>query len=113
MRNLMQYNGYSAKVEYSDEDNCFFGVILGVNDSISFEGQSTAELNKAFKEVVDDYLDMCKRLAKEPDKTYKGSFNVRINPELHRQAALLAASSGLTLNKFIESAIDQRVHKYE
>jgi predicted HicB family RNase H-like nuclease len=109
----MQYNGYNAKVEYSDEDKCFFGAIIGIDDSISFEGQSTVELNNAFKEAVDDYIDMCKRLDKEPEKTYKGSFNVRINPELHREAALLAASSGLTLNKFIESAIDQRVHKYE
>ncbi len=105
----MQYNGYNAKVEYSDEDKCFFGVIIGINDSISFEGQSIEELKEAFKEAVEDYLDMCKRLSKEPEKTYKGSFNVRINPMLHKQAALVAAANGLTLNKLVEAAVEQCV----
>ena len=110
MKNLMQYNDYFAKVEYSDEDKCFFGTILGIADSISFEGESIEELQKSFKEAVEDYVDMCKRLKKEPEKTYKGSFNVRIDPELHKQAALQAAAKGLTLNKLVESAIRQKVN---
>lgn len=111
MKNLMKYGDYSAKIEYSEEDSCFFGSIIGINDSISFEGQSIAELEASFKEAVDDYLDLCKRLGKNPEKTYKGSFNVRIKPELHKSLALMAASRGVSLNKLIEGAIENMVKK--
>lgn len=111
MKNIMKYKNYYGKVEYSDEDQCFFGVIIGINDCVSFEGQSIDELHTSFEEAVDDYLQMCIRIKKEPEKTYKGSFNVRINRDLHRKAALLATSSGMTLNKFVESAILQKVEK--
>ena len=111
MKNLLEYNGYYAKIEYSDEDNCFFGTIVDINDSISFEGQNIKELKAAFTEAVEDYLDMCKRIGKEPEKSYKGSFNVRIDPELHKKAVLLAASKGVSLNSIIETAIEHEVLK--
>ncbi len=111
MKNLLEYNGYYAKIEYSDEDSCFFGTFVDINDSISFEGQNIKELKAAFVEAVEDYLDMCKRIGKEPEKSYKGSFNVRIDPELHKKAVLLAASKGVSLNSVIETAIENEVLK--
>ena len=108
MKNLMEYKDYYAKIEYSSEDDIFFGSIIGIDDSISFEGNSISELKKAFHEAVDDYLDMCRKMGKEPQKYYKGSFNVRISPEIHRKADLLARSKKMSLNKFVENAINEK-----
>ena len=109
MKNLMEYKEYYAKIEYSSEDDIFFGSIIGIDDSISFEGNSISELKKVFHEAVDDYLDMCRKMGKEPQKYYKGSFNVRIAPEVHRKAILLARSKRISLNKFVEKAIRDRI----
>lgn len=109
MSNVLKYKDYYGSVEYSAEDDCFFGKIIGINDLITFEGNSTTELKQAFDEAVDDYLLMCERNGKEPDKTYKGTFNVRINPDLHRTAAIYASTHGKTLNSFVEEAIQHMV----
>ena len=105
MKKLMEYKGYNAKIEYSDNDKCFWGELLYINDSISFEGQSVDELKKTFEEAVEDYIETCRNLKKEPEKPFKGSFNVRITPELHKKAALKAASEGVSLNQIVEKAI--------
>ena len=104
----MEYKEYYAKIEYSSEDDIFFGSIIGIDDSITFEGNSISELKKAFHKAVDDYLDMCQKIGKEPQKYYKGSFNVRISPEIHRKADLLARSKKMSLNKFVENAINEK-----
>lgn len=105
MRNVMEYNGYFAKIEYDSDDDLFFGTILGIADSIGFEGKNTDELKVAFHDAVEDYLDLCKRMNKEPQKNYKGSFNVRISPEIHKRAVIIAISKGISLNQFVETAI--------
>lgn len=109
MKNMMEYKGYYAHIEYSDEDNCFFGTIAGIADVVSFEGNSTEELKEAFIEAVEDYLHICKRQGKEPQKAYKGSFNVRINPELHKRAVLAATADGISLNQLVEKAVKNYV----
>jgi len=113
LKNLMKYGDYCAKIEYSPEDHCFFGWLMGINDSISFEGQSITELESSFKEAVDDYIDLCERMGKEPEKTYKGSFNVRIKPELHKKLDLMAASKGTSINKMIELAVENMPMKID
>jgi len=105
MKNNMSYNGYCGSVEFSEEDNVFFGRIIGVNDRITYEGDNVNSLRRAFEEAVDDYLDMCKQLGKEPEKIYKGTFNVRIAPDLHKQLALFSSSNGKSLNSTVEEAI--------
>lgn len=109
MSNALKYKDYFGSVEYSAEDDCFFGKIIGVNDLVTFEGTSTRELKQAFHEAVDDYLLICERCGKTPEKPYKGSFNVRIRPEVHRRAALYANAHGRTLNSFVEEAIVNRL----
>lgn len=111
MKNMMEYKGYFAHIEYSDEDNCFFGTIAGINDVISFEGDSIEELKKAFADAVEDYLGICNRQGKEPQKAYKGSFNVRIDPELHKRAALAASAGGISLNQLVEKAVQNYVNR--
>ena len=103
--NLLHYKGYSAKPEYSVEDRIFYGVILGIDDFVDFSSANAEELEKEFHAAVDDYLEFCKEIGKEPQKEYKGSFNVRVSPELHKQAAVCAAMENISLNRFVENAL--------
>ncbi|MCF2446098.1 type II toxin-antitoxin system HicB family antitoxin [Dyadobacter sp. CY345] len=105
MINSLTYNGYTASISYSSEDEVFFGKIIGLNDLITFEGTSVAELKQAFQEAVEDYLETCKELNKSPEKTYKGVFNVRVPSTLHKKVATLAAQHDITLNDFVKSVL--------
>lgn len=105
MNSMLEYKGYNAKIDFSSEDDIFFGSIFGIEDNISFEGSSVQELKTAFIEAVDDYLDMCNRLGKQPEKEYKGSFNIRVSPEVHKKAAIKALNNGISLNQFVEQSI--------
>lgn len=105
-REAMEYKGYFAVPEYSVEDEVFHGKVLGINDLVDFEAESVPEMKEAFKEAVDDYLEFCKEIGKEPEKTYSGCFNVRISSELHRTAAIRASALKVTLNRYVEMAIE-------
>ncbi|MGN0609156.1 MAG: type II toxin-antitoxin system HicB family antitoxin [Oscillospiraceae bacterium] len=106
MKNAMEYKGYFGTVEYSESDNILFGKVIGIGSLISYEGSSVDELRSDFEAAVDDYLELCAEKGIEPDKTYKGSFNVRISPELHRSLALYSASHNQSLNASVEAAIE-------
>jgi predicted HicB family RNase H-like nuclease len=112
MNNTLEYKNYHSKIEFSANDRIFFGTIIGISDLVTFEGESVSEIEKAFHEAVDDYLDMCMRYGKEPDKAYKGSFNVRISPDLHKKIAIEAIRCNISLNQFVECAIKKYV-EYE
>ena len=105
MKNTLCYKGYYGSVEFSDEDNVFFGRIIGINDRITYEGDNADALRHDFEEAVEEYIETCAQLGKEPEKAYKGTFNVRIEPMLHRQLALYSASNGRSLNSTVEEAI--------
>ena len=105
MKNTMSYKGYYGSVEFSYDDNVFYGKIIGINDRITYEGDNVKYLRQDFKDAVDEYLETCSQLGKNPEKVYKGTFNVRITPTLHRQLALYSASTGKTLNATVEEAI--------
>jgi predicted HicB family RNase H-like nuclease len=111
MNDILEYKTYYGEVHFSAEDEVFYGKVIGINDLVSFEGSTVKELKKAFHEAVDDYLATCKEFGKDPEKTYKGSFNVRIPSELHRQAARYAALKNMTLNDFVRHAIATIVTK--
>ena len=106
MSDILEYKSYYATIHFSAEDEVFHGKITGINDLVSFEGTTVAELKVAFHEAVEDYLETCKDLGREPEKTYKGSFNVRIPSELHRKAARRATLQKMSLNDFVRYAID-------
>jgi predicted HicB family RNase H-like nuclease len=105
MNDILEYKGYYASLHFSSEDEVFYGKLLGIDDLVNFEGASVKELKKAFQEGVDDYLETCKELGKEPNKTYKGTFNVRITTDLHKEAANFAAIHNISLNDFVKTAI--------
>ena len=109
MNNLMEYKGYVGSVEFSPSDESFYGKVQGIRSLISYEGTTASELVSDFHGAVDDYLSMCEAEGKEPEKAYKGSFNVRISPELHRDAAIYAIEHEITLNSFIERSIEREL----
>lgn len=110
MGKLMEYKGYHAKIEYSDTDETFVGQVIGLADIIIFDGDSIAELTDSFHIALDDYLEFCKELGKEPEKEFKGSFNVRIEPELHKKAVIEAERRDISLNQYVSEAIEQHVN---
>lgn len=70
--NAMSHKGYTARIEYDNEDRIFVGRIAGTRDIVSFHGTSVNELEKAFREAVEDYLDACEKLGQSPNKTASG-----------------------------------------
>lgn len=109
MSNTIEYKGYVGSIEFSAEDALFFGKVLGIRALISYEGENARALLEDFHCAVDDYLELCAAEGIEPEKAYKGSFNVRISPELHKKAVIAAMSRQMTLNRFVESSIEQAV----
>lgn len=109
MNNTMEYKGYVGSVEFSEEDALFFGKVLGVRALISYEGENARDLVEDFHSAVDDYLELCAAEGVEPEKAYKGSFNVRISPELHKKAAIAAMAKQISLNRFVEESIIRAV----
>jgi len=107
MNSMLEYKGYHATIEFDADDNIFVGEVFGITDSLNFHGASVSELKKMFKQCIDNYLDLCKQIGKNPDKEYKGSFNVRIPPEMHKKAALEATRQRITLNQYVVRAIEQ------
>lgn len=105
MKNILNYKGYIGTVNFSEEDKVFFGKVTGITDSISFEGDTVENLIEDFHSAVDEYLAFCSENQKQPEQQYKGSFNVRIAPELHRKASLDAMAKNISLNKYVEEAI--------
>ena len=105
----MKYKDFHASVHFSLEDEIFYGKIEGIDDSVTFEGDSVSGLKYAFKEAVVDYLSICKKICKDPHKSFKGSFNVRIKPELHKQASFKSLEKGVSLNQLVEEAITMYV----
>ena len=106
MKNIMEYKGYWAEIKYSDEDECFCGVVEGLeHDSISFEGETVKELKKDFKDAIDDYLQFCKEVGDEPEKQCKGSLNVRLGTELHTKAKMKSIEENISINELIKNAV--------
>jgi predicted HicB family RNase H-like nuclease len=113
VKDIMEYRNFYGSVHYSSEDHVLYGKIIGINDMITYEGREVRELEKNFQEAVDDYLESCRILGKEPEKTYKGSLNVRLTPELHRKAAIMANYRKTSLNNFIKIAVKKAVREIE
>lgn len=103
----MTYKGYAACLEYSAEDDCFIGHIAGIHDVIGFDGQSVAQLRKAFEEAVDDYLKTCKKLEREPQKPYSGKILLRVSPEIHAKVAIKAQTLGKSLNAWLVEVLEE------
>ncbi len=107
--NTLKYKGFIGSVAFSEEDNVFFGKIEGIEGLVNFEGESVKDLTDAFHEAVNDYLAYCKEEGVEPRKSYSGSLNVRLTPDLHSRVAYLAKEAGVSINSFIRKAVEKQV----
>jgi predicted HicB family RNase H-like nuclease len=107
MSNTMSYNGYTARIEYDDEDGILFGRIAGISDGVGFHADTVEDLRAAFHEAVDDYIETCAKVGKDPQKAYSGKMMFRVDPEVHRKAALAAELAGKSLNQWAEEALEK------
>ena len=109
MTDKLVYKDFIGTVHFSTKDSVFFGKLEGINDLVTFEGETVKALKTAFEESVNDYIELCKEVGKDPLKSFKGSFNVRITPELHSKAFTKASLKGESLNQFVQEAIRKEV----
>jgi predicted HicB family RNase H-like nuclease len=108
---MLTYKGYHARVEYRPDDGLLFGKVIDLRDTVIFEAETAKEVEAAFHAAVDDYLDFCAEIGKDPDRPYSGRFNVRLNPDLHRAAAIAAEDEEESLNAFVGKAIEHEVKR--
>jgi predicted HicB family RNase H-like nuclease len=109
MKDMMTYKGYFGSVHYNDDDKVFYGKLEFVRALVSYEGMDVLSLRTAFEEAVDDYLDLCREIGKNPEKPFKGTFNIRLDSSLHQRLVVHAMGEGKTLNAFIKDALEKAV----
>lgn len=108
---FLEYKGYRGSVHYNNDDRVFFGKVMFIPALVSYEGTDVNSLNRSFEEAVDDYLELCEQQGKAPAKPFKGSFNVRVTPELHQRAAEHAAHRHTKLNSVVSEALQEYLER--
>jgi predicted HicB family RNase H-like nuclease len=103
----MKYKGYTGVAEFDNEAGVIFGHVIGLRDVITFQGESVEELNEAFHDSVDDYLEFCESRGESPEKPFSGQFILRIKSELHRALSNAAEAEGVSLNSLVESRLER------
>ena len=103
---MLKHKGYTGYVIYDDQARIFHGEIVGIRAVITFQGSSVDEIEVAFRDSIEDYLDWCKKRAKEPEKPQSGKFNLRMPPELYVKVATQASQEGLSINSYIVKRLD-------
>ncbi|MES9905159.1 MAG: type II toxin-antitoxin system HicB family antitoxin [Sedimenticola sp.] len=106
---LMQYKGFYGSIEASVEDGCLYGKLEFIDPLVNYEGDTVHALETAFHEAVNDYIQTCQTLNVEPQKPYRGSFNVRIGRGLHRAAVIAAKQRNMNLNELVTQAIKREL----
>lgn len=109
MGNSLTYRGCTALVSFDAEGAYLYGTVSGIRDKVYFEGTGVRQIERSFHDAVDDHLAFCVEKGKEPEKPFKGTFNVRVGSDLHERAALKAAERGESLNQFVIGAISAAV----
>lgn len=107
MSNTLEYKGYIGSVEFSAEDEVFHGKLEGIRDLVSYEATEVEGLKRAFHQAVDDYLTTCEKKHKKPEQAFKGVFNVRVRPDLHRRAFIYSTEHRKKLNNIVSEALEQ------
>lgn len=105
----LNYKGYLGTIEPQLEDDSLYGKLAFIRDLVTYEAPTLAQLKKEFEFSVDAYLQDCQELGREPNQPFKGSFNVRTTPELHRMA--VKAAGDMSLNAFVSQAIAEKVER--
>jgi predicted HicB family RNase H-like nuclease len=106
---MLDYKGYTGHVEFDNEAGIFHGEVLDLRDVVTFQGKSVEELEEAFKDSIDDYLDFCKARGEEPDKPFSGKLMLRLPPELHRKVYTTSKQAGKSLNQWIAEQLARAI----
>lgn len=112
MNELLKYRNLIGSIEVDLRNKILHGKIIGIDDLISYEADNVDNLEKEFKAAADDYIETCKAIGKKYTKSYNGTFNVRINADLHKKAVMVAMHKGKSLNRLVEEAIQKYVKSY-
>ena len=106
---VLKYKNFIGSVEYSETDKILFGKVQGIRGLISYEGQNVEELEQDFRAGIDEYLEIWKEKGIEPQKSFTGTFNVRIPSDTHSMAVVKAQELGINLNTFVKYAIEEKL----
>jgi len=104
---LLSHKGYHGSIEPSLEDGVLNGQVLFIVEKITYQASTVSEMQRAFEAAVDRYLTSCLERAISPERPFKGQFNVRIAPDLHKSAAIRAEQEQTSLNNVVVSALRQ------
>lgn len=107
---ILKYKDYEGTAELDMARRICRGKILFIDDLVTYEAASPAELQAEFEAAVEDYIETCTTLGREPQKPLRGQFNVRIPPALHKAAALRALADNVSLNDVAVRALDAFVN---
>jgi predicted HicB family RNase H-like nuclease len=108
---MMEYKGYVGRVEYDDEAGIFHGEVINTRDVITFQGAAVAQLKRAFRDSVEDYLAFCSERGEDPEKPFSGQFVTRVSPDLHRRVNIAARLSGKSLNAWVAEQLERGVQQ--
>jgi predicted HicB family RNase H-like nuclease len=108
----MEYKGYIGTVDFDDKARIFHGDVINTRDVITFQGTSVDEIEKAFQDSIDDYLEWCEKDGTNPEKPYSGKFNLRLSPELHKEVTLTAKKLKISINSFVEKALQDEINVF-
>ena len=106
MNNLMEYKGFTARIEFSADDNVFFGRLLGIDDIVTFEAETVEDLRRSFEEAVDFHIEVCEKTGKKAKKQYSGKVLLRLPNTLHERIAEAAAKNGKSINEFSKEILE-------
>ena len=110
MKNVMIYKGYMARIEFDPRDSIFFGKVLGIEDSITFHGDTVEDLIADFHAAIDHYIADCSATGRKPLKPASGKLMLRVSPEIHAKAITVAKASGKSLNQWAVEVLDKATH---
>lgn len=98
---MLKYKGYTGYVVYDEEAHIFHGEVAALRAVITFQGTTVNEIEQAFKDSIDDYIEWCRKRGKQPEQTCSGKFNLRMPPEVYAKVVAHAAQEGLSINSYI------------
>lgn len=104
---MLKYKGYKGHAEFDDEVEVFHGEVLHLRDVITFQGTSVEELEKEFRDSIDDYLEFCEERGEEPDRPFSGRLMLRLPPNVHRDVYVRARQEDKSLNQWITEKLEQ------
>jgi len=104
---MLKYKGYTGRAEFDDEAGIFHGEVLDLRDVITFQGKNVKEIERAFRDSIDDYLAFCSERGEEPDKPFSGRLMLRLPPDLHRKAYVTARREGKSINQWIAEKLEE------